>query len=68
MYREVIVMSAFVYQHLELLVSFIAAGCIPFFVVAKSKSNLKNSNDITRLIVKNKKLSESINKQSKSIF
>lgn len=61
-------MRTFILSNLEIIVAITCACCIPLFYIAKTKSNSSNSNDVTKFIVKNKKINENINKQSKSIL
>lgn len=61
-------MGTFILSNLEIIVAITCASCIPLFYIAKTKSNLNNSNDVTKFIIKNKKINENINKQSKSLL
>lgn len=61
-------MGSFLLNNLELIVAVVCSACIPIYCLARNKSDSKNSNDLTRLIIKNKKINESITKQSKSLF
>ena len=61
-------MGAFILSNLEIIVAITCAGCIPLFYMAKMKSSSSNSNDVTKFIIKNKKINENINKQSKSLL
>lgn len=61
-------MGVFILNNLEVIVAVVCSACIPIYCISKNKSNSKNSNDLTRLIIQNKKINESINKQSKSLF
>jgi hypothetical protein len=58
------VVLAFAYKYLEYIV--VGVGLVGGVIYMKSKHIVNHSNDLTSLIVKQKKYSESVNKRSKS--